>query len=218
MPIRIILADDHQIIREGIRALLEKESDMEVIAEARNGREAVELALKHVPDVIVMDIGMPDLNGMEATRHILEQASDIKVLALSMHSDRQFAAGIIAAGASGYILKDSAFEELAEAIRNVHRGQCYLSPGITGVVLSDYVERLSDTAHALPFATLTKREREILQLLAEGWSTKEIAEDLHVSIKIVETHRQHIMDKLELRSLADLTKYAIRQGLTSLEP
>lgn len=217
MTIRIILADDHQIIREGIRSLLEKEKDMEVVAEAANGREAVELAVKHVPDVVVMDIGMPDLNGMEATRQIVEQVSDVKVLALSMHSDRQFAAGILAAGAAGYLLKDSAFDELAEAIRAVVRGQCYLSPGITGVVLSDYVERLADPGGALPFATLTKREREILQLLAEGWTTKRIAEDLHVSIKTVETHRQHIMDKLELRSLADLTKYAIRQGLTTLE-
>lgn len=217
MSIRIILADDHQIIREGIRALLDKESDMEVVAEAANGREAVRMAIQHQPDVVVMDIGMPDLNGMEATRQIVEQASDVKVLALSMHSDRQFAAGILAAGASGYLLKDSAFEELAEAIRAVVRGQCYLSPGITGVVLSDYVERLADPGGSLPFATLTKREREILQLLAEGWTTKRIAEDLHVSIKTVETHRQHIMDKLELRSLADLTKYAIRQGLTTLD-
>lgn len=217
MSIRIILADDHQIIREGIKSLLEKEPDMQVVAEAKNGREAVDLAVEHVPDVVVMDIGMPDLNGMEATRHISERVSDVKILALSMHSDRQFAAGILAAGASGYLLKDSAFDELAEAIRAVVRGQCYLSPGITGVVLNDYVERISNPGNCLPFATLTKREREILQLLAEGWPTKRIAEDLHVSIKTVETHRQHIMDKLELRSLADLTKYAIRQGLTSLE-
>jgi DNA-binding NarL/FixJ family response regulator len=217
MAIRIVLADDHQIIREGLRSLLEKESDMEVVGEAKNGREAVDLAVSLVPDVIVMDIGMPDLNGMEATRHIVEQVSDVKILALSMHSDRQFAAGILAAGASGYLLKDSAFGELAEAIRAVIRGQCYLSPAITGVVLNDYVERLCNTGSSLPYANLTKREREILQLLAEGWTTKRIAEDLHVSIKTVETHRQHIMDKLELRSLADLTKYAIRQGLTSLE-
>ena len=190
---------------------------MEVVGEAKNGREAIELAIEHVPDVVVMDIGMPDLNGMEATRHIVEQVSDVKILALSMHSDRQFAAGILAAGASGYLLKDSAFDELAEAIRAVIRGQCYLSPGITGVVLNDYVERLCQLRQLASLATLTKREREILQLLAEGWTTKRIAEDLHVSIKTVETHRQHIMDKLELRSLADLTKYAIRQGLTSLE-
>jgi DNA-binding NarL/FixJ family response regulator len=217
MGIKIILADDHQIIREGIRSLLDKEPDMEVIGEAKNGREAVDMVVSLLPDVVVMDIGMPDLNGMEATRHITEQASDVKVLALSMHSDRQFAAGILAAGASGYLLKDSAFEELSEAIRSVVRGQCYLSPGITGVVLNDYVERLANPSNCLPFATLTKREREILQLLAEGWATKRIAEELHVSIKTVETHRQHIMDKLELRSLADLTKYAIREGLTSLE-
>ena len=217
MSIKIILADDHQIIREGVRSLLDKEPDMEVIGEAKNGREAVEMVVRLLPDVVVMDIGMPDLNGMEATRHITEQASDVKVLALSMHSDRQFAAGILAAGASGYLLKDSAFEELAEAIRSIVRGQCYLSPGITGVVLNDYVERMANPSNCLPFAMLTKREREILQLLAEGWATKRIAEELHVSIKTVETHRQHIMDKLELRSLADLTKYAIREGLTSLE-
>lgn len=217
MAIRIVLADDHQIMREGIRALLEKEPDMEVVGEARNGREATDIAIDKMPDVVVMDIAMPDLNGMEATRHIIERAPDVKVLALSMHSDRQFAAGILAAGASGYLLKDAAFEELAEAIRSIVSGKCYLSPGITGVVLNHYVEGLSDSGGSLPFATLTKREREILQLLAEGWSTKQIAENLHVSIKTVETHRQHIMDKLELRSVADLTKYAIRQGLTSLE-
>jgi DNA-binding NarL/FixJ family response regulator len=217
MSIRIILADDHQIIREGIRSLLDKEPDMEVIGEAKNGREAVDLTVQLVPDVVVMDIGMPDLNGMEATRQIVEQVSDVKVLALSMHSDRQFAAGILAAGASGYLLKDAAFDELAEAIRSVHKGQCYLSPGITGVVLNDYVERLAKPGDTTPFSALTKREREILQLLAEGWTTKRISENLHVSIKTVETHRQHVMDKLELHSLADLTKYAIREGLTSLE-
>jgi DNA-binding NarL/FixJ family response regulator len=216
MGIKILLADDHQIIRQGIRSLLEKEPDMEVVGEARNGREATELAVQHRPDIVVMDIGMPDLNGMEATRQIRDQAPEVKVLALSMHSDRQFAAGILAAGAAGYLLKDSDFEELAEAIRQVARGHGYLSPAITGVVIGDYADRLTDGG-AVPVASLTNRERETLQLLAEGRSTKQIAEALHVSIKTVETHRQHIMEKLELRSLADLTKYAIRQGLTSLD-
>jgi len=217
MSIKVILADDHQIMREGLRSVLEKQKDMEVVAEAKNGREAVELSQELSPDVIVMDIAMPDLNGIEATRQIVAQAPEVKVLALSMHSDRRFAAGMLSAGASGYLLKDCASEELVQAIRTVTSGQSYLSPGITDTMINDYAQRISDSDGSA-FSVLTNREREVLQLLAEGRTTKQIAEQLYVSVKTVETHRQHLMEKLDVRSVAELTKYAVREGLTSLDP
>ncbi len=216
MSIRIILADDHQIMREGLRSVLEKEKDIEVVGEACNGRQAVELCQQLTPDVIVMDIGMPDLNGMEATRQIVGRSPDVKVLALSMYSDRRFAAGMVSAGASGYLLKDCAAEELIHAIRTVCAGQFYLSPGITNTMVSDYAQRVSASDESV-FSVLTTREREVLQCLAEGRTTKQIAEQLFISVKTVETHRQHLMEKLGFHSVAELTKYAIREGLTSLE-
>lgn len=216
MRIRVLLADDHKIVRDGLRALIEQQADIAVVAEAEDGRTAVGLVQDLSPDVVVMDIGMPDLNGIEATRQIIAKTSDVKVIALSMHSDRRFVAGMLGAGASGYLLKDSAFEELADAIRLVFADQTYLSPGITGVVIEDYVHHAS-AAEDTVLATLTAREREVLQLLAEGRSTKQIASDLKVSVKTVETHRQNVMKKLNLHSIADLTKYAIREGLTALE-
>ncbi len=206
MSIRILIAE----------ALLEKEDDMEVVGEAENGRQAVKSAENLSPDVVVMDIGMRDLNGIEATTQIIERCRGTKVLALSMHSDRRFAAGMLRAGASGYLLKDGAFEELANAIRRVAAGEVYLSPSIADVVVSDYVERLA-RSDASAFSTLTPREREVLQLLAEGHSTKQIASQLRVSAKTIETHRQNVMEKLGIRSVAELTKYAIREGLTSLD-
>lgn len=217
MTIRVILADDHRVFRQGLCNLIDNESDMEVIAEAEDGREAVDLCLEQRPDVIVMDVAMPDLNGIEATRKIIDEMPDAKVLALSMHDDRQYAAGMLGAGASGYILKDCAFEELADAIRAVHNGRTYLSPDIAGVVVKDYVGRLSEPSGDTAFSVLTNREREVLQLVAEGHTTKQIAAMLHVSVKTIESHRQNIMDKLEIRSVAELTKYAVREGLTSLE-
>jgi len=216
MSIRILIADDHKVMRQGLRALLEKEDDMEVVGEAENGRQAVKSAENLSPDVVVMDIGMRDLNGIEATTQIIERCRGTKVLALSMHSDRRFAAGMLRAGASGYLLKDGAFEELANAIRRVAAGEVYLSPSIADVVVSDYVERLA-RSDASAFSTLTPREREVLQLLAEGHSTKQIASQLRVSAKTIETHRQNVMEKLGIRSVAELTKYAIREGLTSLD-
>ena len=217
MKVRIILADDHNIVREGLRSLIEKELGMEVVGEADNGRTTVKLAMDLKPDMIIMDVSMPDLNGIEATRQITHELPDIKVLALSMHSDKRFVAGILKAGASGYLLKDCAFEEMAGAIRAVADGGTYLSPGVAGAVIQDYVRRLSDSDTPMVTSTLTPREREVLQLLAEGNSTKEVAARLNVSIKTVETHRRQLMDKLDIHSIAALTKYAIREGLTALE-
>lgn len=217
MKTSVVLADDHRIIREGLRTLIDQQSDMEVVAEAGDGREAIDLCEDLEPNIIVMDVAMPDLNGIEATRHVVSECPHTKVLALSMHADRQYAAGMLGAGASGYVLKDCAFDELADAIRVVCDGGTYLSPEMEDVVLQDYVERLSGGGGESAFSVLTDREREVLQLVAEGNTTKQIAEDLHVSVKTVESHRQNMMDKLEIRSIAELTKYAVREGLTSLD-
>jgi len=213
---KVILADDHRIMREGLRALLQKDADMEVVGEADTGRATVELARTLHPDVIVMDLTMPELNGIEATRQVISLDPDIKVLALSMHSDKRFVAGVFGAGASGYLLKDCALDELVRAIRIVSAGQTYLSPGIAGIVVEGYTRRLPEGDTSV-LSTLTPREREVLQLIAEGNSVKEIAFTLHLSVKTVETHRQQIMNKLDIRTVAELTKYAIREGLTSLE-
>jgi two-component system, NarL family, response regulator NreC len=218
MGIRIILADDHNIIRQGLRAMLEQQADMEVVAEAQDGREILSLASSLDPDIIIMDVAMPNLNGIEATRQITQHGGGgkVKILALSMHADKRFAAGMLSAGASGYLLKDCAFDELVQAIRTVRAGQVFLSPAITDVVVEDYVSRVS-AADDSAFAVLTAREREVLQLMAEGQSTKDAAALLHVSPKTVETHRRQIMEKLGIFSVAELTKYAIREGLVSLD-
>jgi len=216
VSIRVVLADDHRIMREGLRALLEKELDMEVVGAADTGRSAVELAGTLQPDVVVMDMTMPDLNGIEATRQVVAVNPAIKVLALSMHSDKRFVAGALGAGASGYLLKDCALAELVRAIRIVVGGQTYLSPSIASMVVQSYTRRLQDTDSSL-LSTLTPREREVLQLIAEGRSVKEIAHTLHLSVKTVETHRQQTMNKLGIRTVAELTKFAVREGLTSLE-
>jgi DNA-binding NarL/FixJ family response regulator len=217
MSTKVLIADDHKIVREGLKALIDKQESMQVVAEADNGLEAVRLARKLQPDVVIMDLGMPQMNGIEATREVTAHEPGIKVIALSMHSDKRFVLQMIKAGASGYVLKDSAFEELITAIKTVVSNQSYLSPKITDVVIKDYVQTLSK-GDVSAFSVLTAREREVLQLLAEGRSTKEIAASLSVSVKTVETHRQQIMDKLDIHSVAELTKYAIREGLTSLEP
>jgi DNA-binding NarL/FixJ family response regulator len=216
MSIKIILADDHRIMREGLRALLEKEAGIEVIAEADNGRTTVELSRELDPDIVVIDIGMPDLNGIDATRQIVSESPAVKVIALSMHSDRKFVREMLSAGASGYLLKDSAFEELGTALSTVINNQTYLSPKIADTVVKDYLGKI-ETKESKPSPALTKREREVLQLIAEGKTTKDIASQLYVSIKTIETHRKQIMDKVGLNSVAELTKYAIREGLTSLE-
>lgn len=216
MSIKILIADDHQIMRDGLRALFDRHADLDVVAEAENGRTAIRLVRELSPDVVVMDITMPELNGIEATARILNDAPGVRVVALSMHSDRRFVREVFRAGASGYVLKDCAFEQLANAIRVVAANQTYLCPGVADVLIKDYVDQQRDDAPSV-FSVLTVREREVLQLLAEGQATREIADRLHVSVKTVETHRQNIMQKLNIHNVAGLTKYAIREGLTSLE-
>jgi DNA-binding NarL/FixJ family response regulator len=215
MSLPVLLADDHEIVRVGLRALLERLGGMAVVAEADSGRAAVQLARKLKPAVVFMDISMPDLNGIDATRQMVAAAPGVKVIALSMHADTRYVAGMLQAGARGYLLKDSMADEIGRAVQAVLAGEVYLARKIAGVVVQDYVQRLaSDEGASSP---LTGREREVLQLVAEGRSTKGIAAHLHVSIKTIETHRSQIMDRLDLHSVAELTKYAIRQGLTSLD-
>jgi DNA-binding NarL/FixJ family response regulator len=215
MPVRIVIADDHRIVREGLRHLLEKRTDFNVVGEASDGESAVRLARELSPDIVIVDISMPGLNGIEATRRILAERPDIRVLALSMHSDRRFVIETLKAGASGYLLKDSAFDELARAIEVVMARGAFLSPAITEMVVRDYVAQSGCDDNAV-FSVLTPREREVLQLMAEGKPTKAIAAHLAVSVKTVETYRQQIMEKLDLHSVAELTKYAVREGLTEL--
>lgn len=214
MSLKVLLADDHKIVRDGLRTLLQKHPDLIVIAETENGRATVQAVGERRPDLVIMDIAMPDLNGIEATRQIVAEHPDIKIIALSMHSDKRFVTEMLKAGAVAYLLKDCAFEELLIAIRAVTENKIYLSPGIAGVVVEDFIQ--SKKREPSVFSVLTDREREVLQLMAEGQTTKEIAGHLEVSIKTVETHRNKIMDKLGLHTIAELTKYAIREGLTSL--
>ncbi len=213
--IKVIIADDHRIMLDGLKMLLQQQKNIEVIGEAENGRSAVELALKLKPEVVIMDIDMPDMNGIVATRNILDREPDIRVLTLSMHSDKRFVSKALREGVSGYMLKECASAELVEAINTVVSGKTYLSPQIADVVISDYRKQLVDKEYSAD-SVLTKKEREILQLFAEGKTTKEIAYMLNVSVKTVETHRSRIMEKLDIHSIAELTKFAIREGLTSL--
>ncbi len=213
---KVLIADDHQIVRQGLRILLEKESDLKVVAEAEDGRTTVRLARELKPGLIIMDVAMPGLNGIEATRQIMSESPGTKVIALSMYADRRFVVNMLKAGALGYLLKDCAFEELTRAIRAVLSHKTYLSPGVTDILVKD-CKLGAPMNEVSAFALLTPREREVLQLMAEGRSTAKIADQLHVSVKTVESHRQQLMQKLNLRSVAELTKYAIREGLTSLE-
>jgi DNA-binding NarL/FixJ family response regulator len=214
MSIRIILAEDHKITREGLFNMLKDQPGMEVVGEAGNGREAIQLVRELSPDLVIMDVTMPGLNGIDATRIIISSSRNVRVIALSMYSDKQFVQGMMQAGASGYLLKDCAFNELVQAVRAVIKGDTYLSPGIAGIVVEDYISRLSKSASSA-CSVLTKREREVLQLISEGESTRHIAAKLAISIKTVETHRRQMMGKIGIRTVAGLTKYAIREGLTS---
>ncbi|MFH1382477.1 MAG: response regulator transcription factor [Chloroflexota bacterium] len=216
MTIRILLVDDHRLFREGLRSLIEKCSDMEVVAEAGDGRTASRMVEEMSPNVVVMDIAMPDLNGIEATRQIIAGAPEVRILALSMYSDKRFIGSMFSAGAKGYLPKESAFNELADAIRTVAVGRIYLSPSIVDVVVRDYFIRLEKEDSSV-FSVLTSREREVLQLVSEGKSIRDIAQYLHLSTKTIESHRQAVMNKLGINSIAELTKYAIREGLTSLD-
>lgn len=213
---KILLADDHKIMVDGLRTLIEKQPGLEVVGMAADGAQAVEMAEELKPDVVIMDIGMPNVNGIDATRQIVARVPNARVIALSMHSDKRFVSEMFKAGAAGYLLKDCAFEEVENAIRTVLAKRAYLSPSIAGVVMEDYVSRLPREATE-GLNVLTPKERGVLQLLAEGKTTKEISRRLKVSPKTVETHRAHIMAKLDLHSVAELTKYAVREGLTGLE-
>lgn len=215
MSIRILLADDHAIFREGLQALLQQEPDFEVVGRAENGRAAVSLTEELSPDVVVMDLRMPDLNGMEATRQIVGQNSDVRVVALSAETDPRLVGETLRAGAVGFVVKEGAFEELASAVRTVMQKKVHLSPSITTDIVNGFVKSEGEAATS-PFDRLSGREREVLQLLAEGRATKEIAIVLRVSTKTVETHRRNIMEKLQIDNVAELTKYAVREGLTSL--
>jgi DNA-binding NarL/FixJ family response regulator len=215
MSYKVLLADDHKIVRDGLRTLLDKNAEVRVVGEAENGRTAVQQAKKLAPDIVILDVAMPDLNGIEAARQIIAECPGVKVIAVSMHSDRRFVSEMLKAGASAYLSKDYAFDELETAIKAVISGKVYLSPDISGVVVDNYV-RQTPNPEASAFSLLSQREREVVQLLAEGKTAKEIANELHVSIKTVETHRTNIMAKLNIHRLAELTKYAIREGLTPL--
>jgi len=216
MSISVLLVDDHKITREGLGSMLGEQPGIEVVAEAENGRSALKLAAEFSPQVIIMDVSLPDLNGIDATRKICKEFSKIKVIGLSMHSDKRFVRGMIQAGAKGSLLKSCSLKELIDAIHAVVNGHIYLCPEITGIVIEDYLS-VKSAAKPSGSSLLTLREREVLQLIAEGMYTREIASHINVSVKTVETHRRQIMEKLGLHSVAELTKYAIREGLTSVE-
>ena len=213
-----MLVDDHKITRDGLSALIDREPDMSVVGEADNGRQAVRAVQDLAPDVVIMDISMPDLNGIDATRQILAASPATRVIALSMYSDRRYVEGMLSAGVSGYLVKSCAFDELVQAILAVVGGRAYLSPNIAEIVIKDYARRAgaaTDTG-SLPVHRLSSREREVLQLLAEGHNSEQIAAKLYISIKTVSTHRRRIMEKLNLDNIADLIKFALREGLTSI--
>jgi DNA-binding NarL/FixJ family response regulator len=212
---KVLLVDDHKIIRDGLRAILEKQPEIDVVGEAADGHEAIECAQQAGPDVIVMDVSMRGLNGIDATARIVSERPGIKVIGLSMNSDRRYVLAMLSAGAGGYILKDAASQELIHALRTVAAGHTYLSPEITGIVV-DTAVHASRPAEAAPASALSTREREVLQLLAEGRTSKDIAAQLHIAVTTVDTHRRQIMAKLKIRTIAELTKYAIREGLTPL--
>ena len=216
MKLRLLLVDDHKLFRDGLRSMIEPQRGMEIVGEARDGQRAVALAHELKPDVILMDVSMPELNGIEATRKIIADQPAAKIIMLSMHSDRRYVIEALRSGARGYLLKDSAFDEVVAAIRECISGKVYLSTQIANIVINDYIS-LAKSADASAYAVLSAREREVLQMFAEGKTTKEIAAQLQVSAKTIESHRKQVMDKLNLHSIAELTKYAIREGLTELD-
>jgi len=213
---KILLADDHKVLRSGLRRILEEQTDLEVVGEAADGREAVELAGQLHPDIVVMDIGMPKMNGMEATRQIMQRNPKLNVLILSMYSDENYVVQTLRAGARGYLLKDSAEDELIDAVRTVNSGVPYFSPRIARMLVGDSMQRLRNECVDDTYELLTPREREVLQLIAEGKSNKEVAAALFVSPTTIETHRARIMDKLDLHSTAEIVLYAVRKGIIQL--
>lgn len=215
MSIKILLADDHKIVSDCLKPLINKQPDMMVVGEAENGRMVVALAQKLNPNVVIMDISMPDLNGIEATRQIIAKCPGVRIITLSMNSDRRYVTGMLNAGASGYLTKSCSFEELIRAVRAVAANKTYLSPDISDIVIKESLSRPSTDKSSVS-STLTMRECEVLQMLAEGKTVKQIAAKLCLGIKTIYTHREQIMKKLNIHSTADLTKYALREGMTSL--
>ena len=214
MSFKILLVDDHEIMREGLAALLRKHPEYEIVGQAANGRIAMEMVDKLFPGLVIMDIEMPNLNGIEATRRMIAKHPELKVMALSTHSRRSMIVRMLQAGAAGYMLKESAFPELTEGLKAMREGRTYLCSKVATVVFSDYVKMLTNPDWS-GGDELTSRESEVLQLVAEGHTTKEIAKSLNLSVKTIDSHREHIMDKLGIHNIAGLTKYAVREGLTS---
>jgi len=215
MPIRILLADDHTVVRDGLRALLEKQPDLAVVAEAADGRDSVRLAEEHAPDVVIMDIAMPNMNGIEATRRIAASCPKTAVVILSMHQDESYVLRSLKAGAKGYLLKDSLRSDVIDAIRSVAQGRSFLTRKVSRMLQEDYVRQLERRGLDDSYDLLTDREREVLQLIAEGRTNKEAAGILNVSLTTVETHRTHILQKLGLHSVPELILYAVRKGIIS---
>jgi two-component system response regulator NreC len=211
--IKVVIADDHAVVREGIKMILSREPDIEIVGEASNGREALDLVATAKPIVVVMDISMPEMGGIEATRRVKEAYPKVNVLALTMHEDESYVFQLLKAGASGYVLKRGAAQDLVQAIRSAARGEAFLYPSVARSVLADYLKRVQSGEERHRYDGLTDREREILALIAEGLSNQEIAQKLFISIKTVQTHRTHIMEKLDLHNRAQLVRYAIRKGL-----
>jgi len=214
--IKVLVADDHQLLVDGLKPLLDAQSEIDVVGVAKDGLEAADLSRRTRPDIVLLDISMPNLNGIDAARRILKENPLTKIIMLSMHADRRFVQESLRVGAKGYVLKESAATEVIEAIMAVNRGGLFFSPPVRDQVLHEYIEKVQEQDMS-SHSPLSGREREVLQILAEGRSTKDIAAVLNISIKTVESHRKQIMDKLGLHSVAELTKYAIREGLTPLE-
>lgn len=216
MDIKVLVVDDHKIMREGLCKLLQNKTNINVVGEAKSGREAITMTKSYNPNVVLMDVLMPDLNGIEATKSLINNSPDTRVIALSSHGGKEFVTGMLSAGASGYLLKECAFDELVNAIETVYAKHTYLSREIADVVVNEYVNKQNFKQHK-KIEDLTTREREVLQLISEGYSTRQIAENLFVSIKTVESHRQRLMQKLNLFTVPELTKFAIKMGLTALD-
>jgi DNA-binding NarL/FixJ family response regulator len=216
MSIKVILADDHAMLRHGLSRSFEQEEDIDVIGQTQDGHNTIALVKELQPDIVIMDIGMPDLNGIETTRRIMQDCPKVKIIGLSMHSSDKYVREMFRAGALGYLLKNCSFDELVEAVRTVMDGQTYISPAIGDMIIKEYTSK--EHGEKSVFSILSQREREVLQLLSEGNSTKQIGRKLHISPKTVEAHRLRVMDKLEIDNVAQLTKYAIQEGLTEAEP
>lgn len=217
MEITVLLVEDHALVRAGIRALLDGSPDIRVVGEASSGRQAVEICRELNPQIVLMDVAMPDMNGIEGARRICAEQPDVRVIMLSMYEDRQHIFESLKAGASGYVLKGAGFSDLLTAMRTVLTGRTYLSPPLAELVMDDYVRRAKGEQSSSDLDKLSAREREVLQLIAEGSSSAEVAAALHISVRTIDSHRQNVMDKLEIHSIAGLTKFAIRHGLTALK-